>query len=149
MNATPQEARIVYTPRNITIIIMLFIAIVNLITCLLILLLERIPMIGTLTALGASHKMMRQIFMYQASFIAWTGIGLGVLIGIGGSLLQLKFGWIHLDESAYLIDILPIEIKLFQVIWVILGTAIVSYVSFLLPTIWIRKISPAKAVKFD
>lgn len=135
--------------RNITIIIMLFIAIVNLITCLLILLLERIPMIGTLTALGASHKMMRQIFMYQASFIAWTGIGLGVLIGIGGSLLQLKFGWIHLDESAYLIDILPIEIKLFQVIWVILGTAIVSYVSFLLPTIWIRKISPAKAVKFD
>lgn len=135
--------------RNITIIIMLFIAIVNLITCLLILLLERIPMIGTLTALGASHKMMRQIFMYQASFIAWTGIGLGVLIGIGGSLLQLKFGWIHLDESAYLIDVLPIEIKLFQVIWVILGTAIVSYISFLLPTIWIRKISPAKAVKFD
>ena len=135
--------------RNITIIIMLFIAVVNLITCLLILLLERIPMIGTLTALGASHKMMRQIFMYQASFIAWTGIGLGVLIGIGGSLLQLKFGWIHLDESAYLIDVLPIEIKLFQVIWVILGTAIVSYISFLLPTIWIRKISPAKAVKFD
>lgn len=135
--------------RNITIIIMLFIAIVNLITCLLILLLERIPMIGTLTALGASHKMMRQIFMYQASFIAWTGIGLGVLIGIGGSLLQLKFGWIHLDESAYLIDILPIEIKLFQVILVILGTAIVSYISFLLPTIWIQKISPAKAVKFD
>lgn len=135
--------------RNITIIIMLFIAVVNLITCLLILLLERIPMIGTLTALGASHKMMRQIFMYQASFIAWTGIGLGVLIGIGGSLLQLKFGWIHLDESAYLIDVLPIEIKLFQVIWVILGTAVVSYISFLLPTIWIRKISPAKAVKFD
>lgn len=135
--------------RNITIIIMLFIAIVNLITCLLILLLERIPMIGTLTALGASHKMMRQIFMYQASFIAWTGIGLGVLIGIGGSLLQLKFGWIHLDESAYLIDILPIEIKLFQLILVILGTAIVSYISFLLPTIWIQKISPAKAVKFD
>ena len=87
--------------------------------------------------------------MYQASFIAWTGIGLGVLIGIGGSLLQLKFGWIHLDESAYLIDILPIEIKLFQVILVILGTAIVSYISFLLPTIWIQKISPAKAVKFD
>ncbi len=135
--------------RNITIIIMLFIAIVNLITCLLILLLERVPMIGSLNAMGATHAMIRKVFLYQASFIACAGIGLGVLIGIGLSILQLKFQWIQLDESAYLIDVLPIQIQPLQVIGVIVGTAIVCKLSFLLPTIWIKKISPAKAIRFD
>jgi lipoprotein-releasing system permease protein len=135
--------------RDITIIIMLFIAIVNLITCLLILLLERVPMIGSLNAMGATHAMIRKVFLYQASFIACAGIGLGVLIGLGLSILQLKFQWIHLDESAYLIDVLPIQIQPFQVIGVVFGTAIVCYLSFLLPTIWIKKISPAKAIRFD
>ena len=135
--------------RNITIIIMLFIAVVNLITCLLILLLERVPMVGSLNAMGASHAMIQKVFLYQASFIACAGIGLGVLIGLGLSVLQLKFQWIHLDESAYLIDVLPIQIQPLQVIGVIIGTAIVCYLSFLLPTIWIKKISPAKAIKFD
>jgi lipoprotein-releasing system permease protein len=135
--------------RNITIVIMLLIAVVNLITCLLILLLERIPMIGSLNAMGATHSMIQKVFLYQASFIAWIGIGLGVLIGLGLSLLQLKFQWIHLDESAYLIDVLPIQIQPLQVIGVIFGTAIVCYLSFLLPTIWIKKISPAKAIRFD
>ena len=135
--------------RDITIIIMLFIAIVNLITCLLILLLERVPMIGSLNAMGATHAMIRKVFLYQASFIACAGIGLGVLIGLGLSILQLKFQWIQLDESAYLIDVLPIQIQPFQVIGVVFGTAIVCYLSFLLPTIWIKKISPAKAIRFD
>lgn len=135
--------------RNITIIILLFIAIVNLMTCLLILLLERIPMIGTLTAMGASQNMIRKVFVYQASFIAWVGIGLGVFIGLGLSFLQLKYHWIRLDESAYLMDSVPIRIQVDQVIGVIMGTAVVSYISFLIPTIWIKKISPAKAVRFD
>jgi lipoprotein-releasing system permease protein len=135
--------------RNITILIMLLIAVVNLITCLLILLLERIPMIGSLNAMGATNTMIQKVFLYQASFIAWIGIGLGVLIGLGLSLLQLKFQWIQLDESAYLIDVLPIQIQPLQVIGVIFGTAIVSYLSFLLPTIWIKKISPAKAIRFN
>ena len=135
--------------RNITIIIMLLIAVVNLITCLLILLLERIPMIGSLNAMGATHAMIQKVFLYQASFIAWIGIGLGLLIGLGLSLLQLKFQWIQLDESAYLIDTLPIQIQPLQVIGVVIGTAIICYLSFLLPTIWIKKISPAKAIRFD
>lgn len=135
--------------RDITIIIMLFIAVVNLITCLLILLLERVPMIGSLNAMGATHAMIQKVFLYQASFIAFVGIGLGVIIGLGLSILQLKFQWIHLDESAYLIDVLPIQIQPLQVVGVIFGTAIICYLSFLLPTIWIKKISPAKAIRFD
>ncbi len=135
--------------RNITIFIMLLIAIVNLITCLLILILERVPMIGGLTAMGASHQMIRKVFMYQASFITLIGIGLGLLLGIGLSVIQMKFQIIHLDESAYLVDKLPILIKPIQVIFVLFGTALVSYLSFLLPTLWIKKMRPAKAVRFD
>lgn len=135
--------------RNVTITIMLLIAIVNLLTCLFILMLERIPMIGTLSALGASQNFIRQIFLYQASFICWMGIGIGSFIGIGLCLLQQKFGWIQMDETAYFIKTLPIELNGNQIGTVILGTAIVSYISFLIPTLWIKKVAPAKAIKFD
>jgi len=135
--------------RNVTITIMLLIAIVNLLTCLFILMLERIPMIGTLSALGASQNLIRRIFLFQASFICWMGIGIGSILGIGLCLLQLKFGWIQMDETAYFIKTLPIEFNGAQICAVILGTAIISYISFLIPTLWIKKIAPAKAIKFD
>ena len=135
--------------RNVTISILLVIAIVNLLTCLFILMLERVPMIGTLTALGASQNFIRQIFLYQASFICWMGIALGTFLGLGLSLLQKYFGWIQMDESAYFIKTLPIAMDGFQIASVILGTAIICYISFLIPTLWIKKIAPAKAIKFD
>lgn len=135
--------------RNVTITIMLLIAIVNLLTCLFILMLERIPMIGSLSALGASQGFIRQIFLYQASFICWMGIGIGSILGLGLCYLQKQFGWIQLDESAYFIKKLPVEFNTYQIILVLLGTAIISYVSFLIPTLWIKKIAPAKAIKFD
>jgi lipoprotein-releasing system permease protein len=135
--------------RNVTITIMLIIAIVNLLTCLFILMLERVTMIGTLGALGATSGFIRQIFLYQASFICWMGIGLGTLIGLGLCFLQEKFEWIQLDETAYFIKTLPIDFNVTEIASVIIGTAVVCYVSFLIPTLWIKKISPTKAIKFD
>ena len=135
--------------RNVTITIMLIIAIINLLTCLFILMLERITLMGTLTALGATQSFIRKIFLYQASFICWIGIFIGTIIGLGISYLQLKTGWIQMDESAYFIKELPIQINTSQVIAVVLGTAIISYISFLIPTFWIKKISITKAIKFD
>jgi lipoprotein-releasing system permease protein len=135
--------------RNVIITILLIIAIVNLLTCLFILMLERVNMIGTLTALGASNHFVRSIFLYQASFICWIGIGLGTFISVGFSLLQKQFGWIQLDETAYFIKTMPIKMYPSQILLVIIGTAVVSYLSFLIPTLWIKKINPAKAIKFD
>jgi lipoprotein-releasing system permease protein len=135
--------------RNVTITILLIIAIVNLITCLLILMLERVTMIGTLTAMGASPVFLRKVFLYQASFIAWTGIGLGLIIGLGLSWLQMQTGFITLNESAYFIKVLPIQIDLNQIVYLTIGTALTCYISFLIPTLWIQQISPAKAVRFD
>jgi len=135
--------------RNVIIVILLIIAIVNLLTCLFILMLERVNMIGTLTALGASNGFVRSIFLYQASFICWIGIGIGTFIGVGFSFLQKQYGWIQLDETAYFIKIMPIKMYPSQIILVIIGTAVVSYLSFLIPTLWIKKINPARAIKFD
>jgi lipoprotein-releasing system permease protein len=106
-------------------------------------------MIGTLASMGASHSFIRKIFLYQASFICWMGIGIGSFLGIGLALLQQKFNFIQLDESAYFIKYLPIHINWMQVLLVIVSTAIISYISFLIPTLWIKKIAPAKAIKFD
>lgn len=135
--------------RNVTITILLIIAIVNLITCLLILMLERVTMIGTLTAMGANQYFIRKVFLYQASFITWIGIGLGLLIGLGLSWLQIQTGFITLNESAYFIKVLPIQINPIQIVYLIIGTALTSYFSFLIPTLWIQQISPAKAIRFD
>jgi lipoprotein-releasing system permease protein len=135
--------------KNVTIVILLIIAIVNLLTCLFILMLERVNMIGTLTAMGASHSFIRQIFLYQASFICWIGIGIGLIIGVGLSYAQLYFEFIQLDEAAYFMSTLPIQMNWLEISWVIMGTAGICYISFLLPTIWIKKIAPAQAIKFD
>ncbi len=135
--------------RNVTIVILLIIAIVNLLTCLFILMLERVSMIGSLTSMGATTRFIRQVFLYQASFICWMGIAIGTAIGLGLSFLQQYFGCIQLDETAYFIQTLPISIHPIEVIWVILGTAVISYLSFLIPTLWIHKIAPAKAIQFN
>ena len=135
--------------RNVAVTIMLIIAVVNLLTCLFILILERVHMIGTLSAMGANEQFIRKVFLYQVSFINWMGIAIGSVIGIGLSLLQYYTGWIQLDETAYFMKTLPIKIVPLQIILVIIGTLIISYISFLIPTIWINKISPAKTIRFD
>jgi len=135
--------------RNVAVTIMLIIAVVNLLTCLFILILERVHMIGTLSAMGANEQFIRKVFLYQVSFINWMGIAIGSVIGIGLSLLQYYTGWIQIDETAYFMKTLPIKMVPLQIIMVIIGTLIISYISFLIPTIWINKISPAKTIRFD
>ena len=135
--------------RNVAVTIMLIIAVVNLLTCLFILILERVHMIGTLSAMGANEQFIRKVFLYQVSFINWMGIAIGSVIGIGLSLLQYYTGWIQLEETAYFMKTLPIKMVPLQIIMVIIGTLIISYISFLIPTIWINKISPAKTIRFD
>lgn len=135
--------------RNVAVTIMLIIAVVNLLTCLFILILERVHMIGTLSAMGADEQFIRKVFLYQVSFINWMGIAIGSIIGIGLSLLQYYTGWIQLDETAYFMKTLPIKIIPLQIVSVIIGSALVSYISFLIPTIWINRISPAKTIRFD
>ena len=134
--------------RNVIFIVMSIVAIINLITCLLILVLERTRMIGILKAIGAADMVIEKIFLYQASLITLAGVGFGFIIGVGICLLQEYTGLIKLDESNYYVSVAPIYIIWWQVLAVCAGTAIVCFLSLIIPTFIIKKIQPIKAIQF-
>ena len=134
--------------RNVIFIVMAIVAIINLITCLLILVLERTRMIGILKALGAEDWLIRKIFLYHACFITLAGIGIGLFAGIGLCLLQQQFGIIRLDESNYYVSIAPVEIVWWQVALICVTTAAVCFISLIIPTILVKNIKPVKAIQF-
>ncbi|MES2006116.1 MAG: ABC transporter permease [Bacteroidota bacterium] len=134
--------------RNVIFIVMAVVAIINLITCLLILILERTRMVGILKALGAEDGLIRRIFLYHASVITFAGIGIGFTAGIGLCLLQQYTGFIKLDESSYYVATAPVHIIWWQVLAVCVSTALVCYLSLIIPTWLVKKIRPVKAIQF-
>ena len=130
-------------------VIMAVVAIINLITCLLILVLERMRMTGILKSVGGDNWLIQKIFLYHSSVIALRGVLYGFVFGIGLCLLQLHFGILKLDESAYYIRIAPIKIVWPEVLIICTTTFIVCYAALILPTLFVRKIQPVRAIKFD
>ena len=134
--------------RNVVFIVMGIVALINLITCLLILMLERTNMIGLLKSMGATNWTIQKIFIVYASFITLAGVGFGLIIGLGICLLQQATGFITLDEASYYISVAPVKIIAWQVAAVCIGTSLVCFISLFLPTLLIPKISPVKAIEF-
>lgn len=134
--------------RNVIFVVMAIVAIINLITCLLILILERTRMIGILKALGAENGLIRKIFLYHAMVISSTGIALGFIAGIGICLLQQYTGFITLDEASYYVSSAPVYIIWWQVVLVCFATAVICFLLLIIPTLLIKKISPVKAIQF-
>ena len=134
--------------RNVVFIVMGIVALINLITCLLILMLERTNMIGLLKSMGATNWTIQKIFIVYASFITLAGVGFGLVIGLGICFLQQATGFITLDEASYYISVAPVKIIGWQVAAVCAGTSLVCFVSLFLPTLLIPKISPVKAIEF-
>lgn len=137
------------TNKYILVTVMTIVALINLITCLIILVLERTRMIGVLKALGSSDWNIQQIFMQQGAFITLTGVLLGLAVGLGLSFLQLKTGFITLNEEAYYMKVAPVHLIWWQIGAVTVGTFIVCFLILLIPS-WIsRRISPTKAIQFS
>ena len=134
--------------RNVVFIVMGIVALINLITCLLILMLERTNMIGLLKSMGATNWTIQKIFIVYASFITLSGVGFGLIIGVGICLLQQATGLITLDEASYYITVAPIKMIWWQVAAVCAGTSVVCFISLFLPTLLIPKVSPVKAIEF-
>ena len=136
---------------NITMIIFIMIVIggINMITALLVLILERTQMIGILKALGNTNKSIRKIFLYNAAYLILKGLFWGNLIGLGLIYLEKTFHLVHLDPDNYYVNHIPFYLSLKYILFLNLGTLILCLLMLILPTYLVSKISPVKAIKFD
>ena len=136
---------------NIYIIlaIMIFVGAINMITALLVLILERTQMIGILKALGSSNVSIRKLFLYNASYLIFCGLFWGNLIGLGVLFLQKQFQFLTLDPSVYYVTVAPVYLDWTYVVLLNLMTFILCILMLLIPSFIISKISPIKAIKFN
>jgi lipoprotein-releasing system permease protein len=136
---------------NIILIIgiMILVAGINMMTALLVLILERTQMIGILKALGSSDWSIRKIFLYNAGFLIFKGLFWGNLIGIGLLLIQKYFKVIPLNPETYYVSEAPIYLSLDYILIINFGTLLLCLLMLLIPSVIIVKISPVKAMKFE
>ncbi len=136
---------------NVWIILSLMILVAgfNMVSGLLIIILEKTNMIGILKALGTENWSIRKIFLYQSAMLIGKGMLWGNIIGISICLLQYYFEIIPLDPTDYYVDTVPINLKISHLILLNIGSLIVTVSMLLVPSYLITKITPAKAIKFD
>ena len=132
----------------VILLLMLIVAVINMVTALMILILERTNMIGALKALGGSNWSIRKVFLYYAAYIIATGLLWGNLIGVGLCWLQERFQFIRLDEENYYLSVAPIDLNLWTILLVNAGTLLVTLIFLILPTYLVTSISPVKAIRF-
>ena len=136
---------------NVIIIItlMLLVAGFNMISGLLILILEKTNMIGIFKALGSENGTIRKVFLYQAAYLIAKGLFWGNIIGIGLAFIQLKTGLITLDPTSYYIKTVPVNLQLSHILLLNAGTMAAIILMLLVPSQLISRITPAKAIKYD
>lgn len=136
---------------NIALIIgiMILVAGINMITALLVLILERTQMIGILKALGGSDWTIRKIFLYNATYLIILGLFWGNLIGLGLLFLQKYFKLFPLNPETYYVSEVPVHIGWEYILAVNFGTLVLCLLMLLIPSVIITRISPVKAMKFD
>ncbi len=136
---------------NVIIIItlMLLVAGFNMISGLLILILEKTNMIGIFKALGSENSTIRKVFLYQAAYLIAKGLFWGNIIGIGLAFFQLSTGLITLDPTSYYIKTVPVNLELSHILLLNAGTMAAIILMLLVPSQLISRIAPVKAIKYD
>ena len=134
---------------RVILILMLVVGVINMITALLILILERTKMIGVLKAIGANNWSVRKVFLYSAVHLIIKGLLLGNAIGLGFAFLQQQFQIISLDPATYYMSTVPINFDLSHILLLNIGTIIVCYLILIIPSVIITKITPIKSIRFE
>jgi len=133
----------------ILIIIMCMICIINMTNSLLILMLERIKMIGTLKSFGCGNISILKIFLFNSFEISIKGIIYGNVIGLSLCFIQKYTRIIQLDPVSYFIDYVPIDINISHIILINIITFIIIQVSIIVPYVIIQKITPSNILKIN
>lgn len=133
----------------VLVILMLLVAGFNMISGLLILILERTNMIGILKALGTNNVSVRKIFMYQSSYLALLGLLWGNLFGLGICLAQKYLNLISLDPASYYLDTVPINLNPVHLVILNVGTMMITFLFLLIPSSIIARISPDKSIRYN
>jgi lipoprotein-releasing system permease protein len=133
----------------IIIILMLVVAGFNMISGILILILEKTNMIGVLKALGSEDKTIRRVFLYQSAYLIGKGLLWGNVIGIGLAFIQLKTGIISLNPTSYFIKTVPINLEFIHLVLLNAGTMAAIVLMLLIPAQLVSRITPVKAIRYD
>ena len=128
--------------------IMILIAGINMITALLVLILERVQMIGILKALGSDNASIRKVFLYNAAYLILKGLFWGNIIGLGIISIQYFFEVITLDAETYYVAVMPVYLSISSILALNIGTLVLCFLMLILPSYIITKINPATAIKF-
>ena len=133
----------------IILALMVCLAAITMISGLLIIILERTAMIGTLKALGSSNKTIRHTFLWFAAFIICRGLVAGNLLGIGLVMLQKYTGLVSLDPQVYYVSQAPVELNLPLVVVLNMATLFICIFVLIAPSFFISRIHPAKSMRFE
>ncbi|HWK05995.1 MAG TPA: FtsX-like permease family protein [Puia sp.] len=132
----------------IVLVIMIIVATLNLVTCLIILVLERTRMIGILKAIGSPNTSIQEIFLYQGAYITLFGMLFGNGFGLLICWLQQRYGFLTLPEDAYFISKAVVRIEWWHILLVNAGTFVICFLVLMIPTLIVRRMQPTRAIQF-
>lgn len=135
--------------KYIILILMGIVALINMTTCILILILERTNMIGILKALGASNGVISRMFMVNGAIIMGLGIAIGNFLGISLCLAQQQFGFITLPPESYYVTAAPVDINYLTILLVNILVFVFCELLLFIPSLLVSRISPIKAIRFS
>jgi lipoprotein-releasing system permease protein len=132
----------------VMLVLMMAVAVINMISALLIMILERTAMIGIFKAMGASNWAIRKVFLINASYLIGVGLLLGNLLGLGLGYFQMQTHFFKLDQASYYMTFVPVEFNITDVLALNVGTLIICLLVLIIPSTLVSRISPVKAIQF-